>query len=303
MVKKVTSIKSKVPKFGGSIVALATPFTHGNLDEKKLRGLIEWHIKQGTHGIVPCGTTGESATLSHEEHERVVAITVDQVQGRIPVIAGTGSNSTMEAIRLTTNAWKCGADAALLINPYYNKPTQDGLYHHFKAVAESCEIPQILYNIPGRTAVNVAPQTVAKLSEIKNIIGVKEATGDLKQTTEMIQLCKPGFLVLSGEDVLNYPLLAIGAVGAISVLANLVPKPMSKMMEDWFSGNPKTAFDFHYKYFNLTNALFIETNPTPVKSAMAMMGKIEDDVRLPLYKMSDSNKKKLKQILESYGLI
>ena len=186
----VKKVKPKnIPKFGGSLVALVMPFRNEQVDEKALRDLIEWHISQGTHGIVPCGTTGESATLSHEEHERVVEIAVDQVKGRIPVVAGTGSNSTKEAIRLTMHAKKSGADAALLISPYYNKPTQEGLYQHFKTVAETVEIPLILYNIPGRTAVNILPQTVARLAEIHNIIGVKEAIGNLQQTSEMISLC------------------------------------------------------------------------------------------------------------------
>jgi 4-hydroxy-tetrahydrodipicolinate synthase len=293
----------KLPQFWGSMVAIVTPFRNGKVDEKALRNLIEWHITEGSHGIVPCGTTGESATLSHEEHEHVVDVTVDQVKGRIPVIAGTGSNSTKEAIRLTASAKKSGADAALLISPYYNRPSQEGLYHHFKAVAEAVDIPQILYNIPGRTAVNILPQTIARLAKIPNIIGVKEATGDLKQTTEMISLCPKDFLVLSGEDFLNLPLLAIGAKGSISVVANVVPKEMSKIMDAWFAGNPEPAIEFHYKYFVLTGALFLETNPAPVKTALAMMGKMTDEVRLPLYAMSDTNKKKLKHILKNDKLI
>lgn len=300
-VKKVTV--RKLPKFWGSMVAIVTPFRKGKVDEKVLRNLIEWQISQGTHGIVPCGTTGESATLSHEEHEHVVEVTVDQVRGRVPVIAGTGSNSTKEAIRLTASAKKSGADAALLISPYYNRPSQDGLYHHFKTVAESVDIPQILYNIPGRTAVNILPQTVTRLAKVRNIIGVKEATGDLKQATEMISLCPKNFLVLSGEDFLNLPLLAIGAKGSISVVANIVPKEMSKAMEAWFQGNPEPAIEFHYKYFVLTGALFLETNPVPVKTALAIMGKMTEEVRLPLYAMSEANKKKLKQILKDDKLV
>lgn len=303
MATKVTRTKTKIPRFGGSLVALVTPFKNSELDEASLRSLIDWHIKKGTHGIVPCGTTGESATLSHEEHERVIEITVEQVNGRVPVIAGSGSNSTKEAIRLTKFAQKAGADAALLINPYYNKPTQDGLYHHFKAVAESCDIPQVLYNIPSRTAVNVLPETIARLSEIKNIIGVKEATGNLVQATEMISLCRKGFLVLSGEDALNVPLLLIGASGSISVLANIIPDKMSQMMVEWFDGNVAKAREFHFKFYNLTQALFLETNPTPAKTAMAMMGMIEKDVRLPLFKMTDANQKKLSQVLKNYKLI
>jgi 4-hydroxy-tetrahydrodipicolinate synthase len=303
MATKVTRVKSKIPHFGGSLVALVTPFKNGELDETKLRSLIDWHIQKGTHGIVPCGTTGESATLSHEEHERVIEITVEQVNGRVPVIAGSGSNSTKEAIRLTKFAQKAGADAALLINPYYNKPTQDGLYHHFKAVAEACDIPQFVYNIPSRTAVNVMPETMAKLSEIKNIIGVKEATGNLVQATEMISLCRKGFIVLSGEDALNVPLLLIGASGSISVLTNIIPDKMSQMMEDWFDGKVDKARDFHYKYLRLIQALFLETNPTPVKTAMAMMGMIDQDVRLPLFKMTEANRKKLNQVLKEYKLV
>jgi len=302
--RKFPNLNANIPHFGGSLVAIVTPFTkEGELDEVKFRELIEWQVKEGTHGIVPCGTTGESATLSHEEHDRVMDITVDQVAGRVPVIVGTGSNSTREAIRLTRHAQQAGADAALLINPYYNRPTQEGLYQHFKAVAESCDIPQIVYNIPSRTAVNVLPDTMARLSEIKNIIGVKEATGNLIQTTEMISLVHKDFLVLSGEDALNMPLLAIGAKGAISVLTNVVPGDMSRMMVDWFNGNTQTALEMHYKYYRLTQALFCETNPTPVKAVLAMMGKINEDVRLPLVGLMDKNKMMLNNILKEYQLI
>jgi len=289
-------------KFSGSIVALITPFKDGKVDEKGLREVIEWHIASGIDGLVPCGTTGESATLSHEEHERVVEITIQSARGRIPVIAGTGSNSTKEAIRLTKSAKQAGADAALLISPYYNKPTQEGLYQHFKAISEAVDIPLFLYNIPGRTAVNILPTTIARIAELKNVIGVKEATGDLKQVAETIAACPKEFIILSGDDFTTLPLLAVGGQGVISVVANVVPKETAAMLDAWFSGNFEEARRLHYHLLPLTQAMFLETSPIPVKTALWLMGRIDSEMRLPLYQMSEPNLVKLKETLKKYKI-
>jgi 4-hydroxy-tetrahydrodipicolinate synthase len=293
-----------VQKFHGSIVAIVTPFKNDKVDEKKLRELIEFQVKNGTHGIVPCGTTGESPTLSTEEHEHVVEVCVDAVQGRVPVIAGTGSNSTAEAIVLTQHAAKAGADAALLVSPYYNRPTQEGLYRHFTAVAHSVNIPIILYNIPGRCAVNIEPATMARIAqECKNVIGVKEASGSLSQMAEVKRLCPKEFLLISGDDVLTLPLLSLGGVGIISVAANIIPQDIVKMIEAFNKGKVTEAQSLHYKMLPLVQSLFIETNPIPVKAAMKMMGLCSDEVRLPLCTMSETNSGKLKSALHDYGLI
>ncbi len=289
--------------FRGSMTAIVTPFKNGRLDEKAFKGLIEFQIKNGTNAIVPCGTTGESATLSYEEHERVVELTVELVNGRIPVIAGTGSNSTAETIMLTKHSKKAGADAALLITPYYNKPTQEGLYQHYKAVAEEVDIPIILYNVPGRTSVNMLPETVARLSEIKNIIGIKEATGNLQQVSDTIELARKGFIILSGDDFTTLPILSIGGHGVISVTSNIAPKDVSQMCVSFFAGDIEKARKLHYKLQPLHRAMFIETNPIPVKTALAMMGKIEDEFRLPLLKMGEENRKKLQKALSGCGII
>jgi 4-hydroxy-tetrahydrodipicolinate synthase len=252
---------------------------------------------------VPCGTTGESATLSYEEHERVVELVIEFANGRIPVIAGTGSNSTKETIMLTEHAKMAGADAALLITPYYNKPTQEGLYQHYKAVAEEVDIPLILYNVPGRTGVNMLPETVARLSEIKNIIGIKEATGNLQHVSDTIEMTRKGFIILSGDDFTTLPILAIGGHGVISVTSNIVPKDVSGMCSAFFDGNFEKARKLHYKLQPLHRAMFIETNPIPVKTALAFMGKIVEEFRLPLVKMGDANKKRLQKTLLDYGVI
>lgn len=288
----------------GAIVAIVTPFKDGNVDEDALKNLIEWQISAGTHGIVPCGTTGESATLSHEEHMRVVELTVAAVNGRVPVIAGTGSNSTDETIMLTKHAKKAGADAALVITPYYNKPTQEGLYQHFIKVADECKFPMILYNVPGRTSVNMLPQTVARCAENKYIIGIKEATGDLRQVANVIRLCPKGFIVLSGDDFTAMPTVAIGGKGVISVASNVMPKETAAMMNAALNGEIDKARDLHLKLFPLFDSLFIETNPVPAKTALALMGKIPSgEVRLPLCQMSDANQEKLKEVLKGYKLI
>jgi 4-hydroxy-tetrahydrodipicolinate synthase len=289
--------------FSGAIVAIVTPFKEGKVDERSLRELIEFQIKNGTDGIVPCGTTGESSTLSHEEHDRVIEIAIDAVKKRVPVIAGTGSNSTDEALRLTKHAYEAGADGALMVCPYYNRPTQEGLYQHFKIIAERVPIPIVPYNIPSRTGVNLMPETVARLAKISNIVGIKEASGSLKQMQDVISLCGEKFDVLSGDDFFTFPLLSIGGRGVISVVSNIVPADMAAMIDAFEAGDIKKAAKLHHKLVPLVDALFIETNPVPVKAALSMMGKISYDVRLPMYKMSDSNYEKLKAVMKNYGLI
>lgn len=289
--------------FQGSMVAIVTPFKDGRIDEKALARLIEWHIKEGTDAIIPCGTTGESATLDYEEHYRVIELTVKTVNKRIPVIAGTGANSTDETVMITKKARKLGADAALLVAPYYNKPTQEGLYQHYKMVAESLkDFPLILYNVPGRTAVNILPSTVARLAEIKNIVGIKEATGDMKQVSELIRLCGDKITVLSGDDFTTFTMYALGGKGSISVTANILPSDSAKMWDAWQKGDIKTARKLHYKMEPLNSAMFIETNPIPVKTALSLMGKIKEEFRLPLCSMTPANKEKLTKTLKDYGL-
>ena len=289
--------------FIGSIVAIITPFRNGKVDDRALCDLVEWQIANGTDGIVPCGTTGESATLTHEEHNRVIELTVKAVKGRVPVIAGTGSNSTDEAIALTRRAKDVGADAALLISPYYNKPTQEGLYQHHRAVAESVDLPQILYNIPGRTAVNLAPQTVARLAVIRNIVGIKEGSGSLAQVSDIIHLCGERITVLSGDDALTLPMLALGAKGVITVTANIAPAEMAGMVDAWAAGDSLKARQLHYKLYPLFQALFLETNPIPIKHAVALMGKATAELRLPLCPMAQENVDKLSRVMKDFGLI
>jgi 4-hydroxy-tetrahydrodipicolinate synthase len=289
--------------FRGSIVAIVTPFRNGKVDEKALGSLIEWHIKEGTNAIVPCGTTGESATLDYKEHFRVIRFTVEAVNNRVPVIAGTGANATDETIMITREAKKSGADAALLVSPYYNKPTQEGLYRHYKAVADAVKMPLILYNVPGRTAVNMLPSTVARHAEIKNIVGIKEATGDLKQVSEIIRLCGDRIDVISGDDFTTLPLMALGGQGVISVSANVAPKLVSQMCALWDQGKHEEARAVHFKLEPLNAAMFIETNPIPVKTALAMMGKIKEEFRLPLCEMAPANREKLKAVLKGMKLV
>lgn len=290
--------------FRGAIVALVTPFQNGRVDEAKIKELVEFHLENGTDGIVPCGTTGESPTLSTEEHEHVVEICIASVAGRVPVLAGTGSNSTAEAVTLTKHAAKSGADGALIVSPYYNKPTQKGLYLHFKAIAESVNIPIILYNIAGRTAVNIAPETMAQLAgDCKNIIGVKEASGSLDQMQMIKELCPENFLLLSGDDALTLPVLSIGGVGVISVVANIVPADVARLVKTFRAGNLEEARRIHYKLFPLVRAMFLETNPIPVKKAMELLGHCSGELRLPLCEMGDENLRKLKSALQKYGLL
>jgi 4-hydroxy-tetrahydrodipicolinate synthase len=289
--------------FKGSIVAIVTPFKDNKLDEQALKDLIEWHIAEGTNAIVPCGTTGESATLEYDEHYRVIELTIQTVNGRVPVIAGTGANSTSETIMMTVKAKDLGADGALLVVPYYNKPTQEGLYRHYKAVADAVDIPIVLYNVPGRTALNMLPQAVARLAEIKNIVAIKEASGNLAQVSEVIRLCGDKLTVLSGDDFTTFPLMTLGGKGTISVSANVAPKDLSAMCRELNEGNYDEARKLHFKLEPLNKGMFIETNPISVKTALSMMGKIEEEMRLPLCPMSADNKDKLKNIIKNYGLI
>ena len=295
--------------FRGSMVAIVTPFSAVSgkklvVNEKKLRELIDFQIKNGSTGIVPCGTTGESATLSFEEHDRVIEITIEQVKKRVPVIAGTGSNSTEEAIMLTKHAAKKGADASLQVSPYYNRPTQKGLYEHFKAIADSVDIPIILYNIASRTGVNIEPETLARLAhECKNIVGVKEASGNLDQMSRIKVLCPKSFDLISGDDSLTLPVLSIGGTGIISVVANIVPRDVADLVNEFEKGNIKKAKDLHFKLLPLIKAVFLETNPIPVKTAMGLLGMCAPDLRLPMCSMSQENLGKLKTALKDYGLL
>jgi 4-hydroxy-tetrahydrodipicolinate synthase len=289
--------------FEGSIVAIVTPFNNGKVDEKALEGLIEWHISEGTNAIVPCGTTGESSTLDYDEHYRVIEIAIKTVNKRVPVIAGTGANSTDETIMMTRKAREMGADGALLVTPYYNKPSQEGLYRHYTECAGAVDIPLVLYNVPGRTGVNMLPQTVARLMEKENIVAIKEATGDMKQVSEIIRLCGERLTVLSGDDFTTLTLMALGGKGAISVTANIAPKLVSDMCRMWKKGDLDEARKIHFKLEPLNGAMFIETNPVPVKTGLSMMDKIQEEFRLPLCSMSSANREKLKNILINQGVL
>jgi 4-hydroxy-tetrahydrodipicolinate synthase len=290
--------------FKGSIVAIVTPFKKdGAVDYGKLRELVEFQIEGGTDAIVPCGTTGESSTLDYEEHINVIKTVVEQVGKRVPVIAGTGSNSTAEAIDLTRKAKEVGADGALLVTPYYNKPTQEGLYLHYMAVANGVALPQILYNVPGRTGVNLLPETVARLAPHGNIVAIKEATGSLQQGSEVIALCGDQIDLLSGDDFITFPLMTCGAKGVISVLANIMPKTVANLVDAFFAGDLETARQLHLKTLKISNAMFIESNPVPVKTALELMGKASADVRLPLAPLSDVSKARLTTIMKEYNLI
>ncbi len=289
--------------FKGAITAIVTPFKNGQFDEAAYRELIEFQIEGGVHGIVPCGTTGESPTLSHAEHKRVVETCIDQVKKRVVVIAGSGSNSTAESLELTRHAQDAGADAALMITPYYNKPTQEGLYQHYKTVTAQTKIPIVVYNVPGRTSVNLLPETMARLADLPNIVGLKDATGDLKQGAKTLELCGDKITVLSGDDFTTLPLLAVGGMGVISVVSNAAPKDMADMCNAFFAADLARARELHYKMWPLTEAMFYETNPAPVKTALKLMGKITGEVRQPLWTMSETNENKLRQVMRRYGLI
>jgi 4-hydroxy-tetrahydrodipicolinate synthase len=289
--------------FQGAIVALVTPFKNGAIDEEGYRELIEFQIENGTSAIVPCGTTGESATLSFEEHHRVVEICIDAVNGRVPVIAGTGGNSTQEAIELTKHAKKAGADACLQVTPYYNKPTQEGLYLHFKHIAKEAGLPMVLYNIPGRTGVNMLPETVARLAELEEVVAIKEASGSISQIIEVILCVGDRVAVLSGDDNLTLPIMAVGGKGVISVVSNIVPRMVSDLCASYLKGDVEGARKQFLYLYPLCQAMFYETNPIPVKTALSMMGKISDELRLPLSSMSPANREKLRNVLIEYGII
>ena len=289
--------------FTGSMVALVTPFKDGKVDWQSLENLIEFHIQSGTRGIVPCGTTGESATLSHEEHDTVVKTVVNTVNKRVPVIAGTGSNSTAEAVRLTRAAEKAGADGALMISPYYNRPTQEGIYQHYRKVASEVGIPIIVYNIPGRTGSKIEPETLARMAEIDNIAGVKEATGSVDQAIDVIRLCGDRLAVYSGEDSLIFSLMALGGKGVISTVANVAPKQTAELAEACLKGDWEKGRALQFKLIPLIRSLFIETNPIPVKTALSLMGKCSGELRLPLTSMAEGNLKKLNQAMADFGLL
>ena len=290
--------------FAGAFTALVTPFVNGEIDEKRYRAFIEWQIQEGINGLVPCGTTGESATLSHAEHEKVIEICIDQAQKRVPVLAGAGSNNTEEAIRLTRFAKKAGADGALLITPYYNKPTQEGLYQHYKAVTEAVDFPIVLYNVPGRTGCNLLPSTVGRLAkDFSNIVGIKEATANLTQVSDVLEHCPKGFSVLSGDDFTVLPLLALGGKGVISVTSNIMPRKMAVLCQAFADGQLEKAKQLHFELMPLNRSMFIETNPIPVKTALAMMGKMEENFRLPLCPASANNREKLQEVLKQEGLL
>ena len=291
-------------RFQGSFVAMVTPFRSGTVDEAKLRELVEFHVAHGTDGLIPCGTTGESPTLSHDEHKRVVEVVLEAARGRIQVVAGTGSNSTAEAVDLTQHAERAGAAGALVVNPYYNRPTQEGLYRHFRAVAESVSIPIIVYNIQSRTAVNVETPTLERLArDVKNVAGVKEASGSLDQMSQVIAACGPDFSVLSGDDNVTLPLMAIGGHGVISVIANLLPRETAELVHAALDGDWKRARELHYRLFPMARAAFLETNPIPIKEAMAMAGMLEPEFRLPMCRMSEANRERLRAVLKTYGLV
>jgi 4-hydroxy-tetrahydrodipicolinate synthase len=289
--------------FEGIYTALITPFRDGEIDYPALAKLIERQVEGGVDGVVPCGSTGESATLSHEEHEQVIAFTVEKANKRLKVIAGTGSNSTRETIKLTKFAADHGADGALLIAPYYNKPTQDGLYAHFAAVAEGVALPQLVYNIPGRCAVNIAPETFGKLAKLENIVGAKESSGSMDQISQVIELCGPDFNVLSGDDSYTVPVLAVGGRGSISVISNLLPKPFGDLVRAGLKGDFVKAREKHYQLLPVIRALFLETNPICIKAALALTGLGSDELRLPMTRITDKSRVELKKTLEAAGVL
>ncbi|MFW8599936.1 4-hydroxy-tetrahydrodipicolinate synthase [Desulfobacterota bacterium M19] len=291
-------------EFKGAYTAIVTPFIDGALDEQGLTDLIEFQITGGINGIVPCGTTGESATLSHEEHHKVIELSIKTAKGRVPILAGSGSNSTAETIELTRYAKEAGADGSLMITPYYNRPSQEGLYQHFKAVAEAVNIPIVMYNVPSRTGVNMLPETVARCAEIDNIIGIKEATANLNQISEVIRLCPADFTVLSGDDFTSMATVAIGGKGVISVTSNVAPGDMANLMALALNGDFAAARKVHYRIFPLMQAMFYECNPVPAKKTLELMAKIKSgSPRLPLAPISAANLERLKNAAAAYGLI
>lgn len=289
--------------FTGVITALVTPFRNGAVDEEALRRLVDDQIAAGIHGLVPVGTTGESPTLDTDEHLRVIKIVIEQNKKRVPIIAGTGGNSTKEAILLSIEAKKLGADGMLQVTPYYNKPTQDGLFRHFQAIIAAAPLPTIVYNVPGRTGCDLLPDTAARLCEIKEVVAIKEATGNLQRASQIIAKCGDRLTVLSGDDATAFPLFCVGAKGVISVVSNVAPADFSGMWNAYAAGDLARARALHYKCFPLSENLFIEANPIPVKTALAMMGKIADEIRAPLYPMTGANREKIRQTLVDLNLI
>jgi 4-hydroxy-tetrahydrodipicolinate synthase len=291
-------------KIEGLYTAIITPFKgDGSLDEEGLAQNIRYQIKNKVAGIVPVGTTGESATLTEKEHKKVIQIAVEECRGKVQVLAGTGSNNTVEAIEYTKYAKDIGADAALMISPYYNKPTQEGVYQHYKKIAEAVDIPIILYTVPGRTMVNIEPETTKRLSEIPNIIGIKDAAGSLDQVTKELSMARKGFVVVSGEDSLNYPIIALGGKGAISVVSNVVPKEMGELVSAALKGEMEKAKEMHYRLYPLSKILFIETNPSPAKAAMNMMGMAAGEPRLPLVPVKKESEEKIRKVLQDLKLV
>jgi 4-hydroxy-tetrahydrodipicolinate synthase len=289
--------------FKGAFTALVTPFSGGQIDTQALRDHVDFQIEKGIDGLVPCGTTGEASTLSHDEHVEVVRITVEHAAGRVPVIAGSGSNSTAEALELTKRVKETGANAGLMITPYYNKPTQEGLFQHFSTIAEKVDIPIILYNVPGRTGINMLPDTVARLAAVPNIVGLKDAAADLKQTSYTRQLVPDDFVILSGEDTLVYPLMAVGASGVISVTSNILPGEIAELCRRFLEGNMARAAELHHRLLPMCDAMFVETNPIPIKAALAMMGRIKNELRLPLVPISDKGAETVRTAITDFGLI
>ena len=295
-------MSGKGEQFAGLTVALVTPFRDGAVDEQALRRLVDFHVESGTDCISPCGTTGESPTLWHEEHERVISVVCEQAAGRIKVMAGTGSNSTSEAIRLTKFAQKAGADGALMVAPYYNKPTQEGFYRHYKAVADEVDLPIVLYNIPGRTGANMEPETIARIAECKNVVAVKESTGSIDQASAILTLSD--LTLLSGDDSLTLALMAVGGSGVVSVAGNIVPQDVKAMVDAFASGRVAEAQQWHRKLFPLCRDLLgLASNPIPVKAAMRMLGRDTGEVRLPLVPLAGRQRERLSETLRSYGLL
>ena len=290
--------------FSGVMTAIVTPFRDGKVDEEAFRRLIDWQIEEGVNGLVPVGTTGESATLSHEEHRQVIEICVDQVKGRVKVLAGAGSNNTIEAIQLTEFAKKAGADGALLITPYYNKPTQEGLYQHYAAVAKAVDLPIVPYNVPGRTGCNMLPETIGRLArDFSNIVGIKEATADLIHVSDLVEQCPEGFQILSGDDFTVLPHIAVGGCGVISVTANVAPKLMADLCKATLAGDMDEARRLHFKLMPINRAMFLETNPIPVKTAVCMMRGLDLEFRLPMVPLMPDNLEKLTKILNDCDLL
>jgi len=289
--------------FHGAFSALITPFRDGAVDERALRELVEWQIQSGVDGLVPCGSTGESATLTHAEHDQVIKLVIEQTRRRVPVIAGTGSNWTAEAIRLTTFARECGADGALLISPYYNKPTQDGIYKHYKMIGASVDLPLIVYNIPGRTGSNIMPETFARMCDIRQVVGIKEASGSMDQCSDILKLCGNRLTMLSGDDSLTLPLMAMGASGVISVVTNVMPREMHDLAAAALARDFARARQIHFQMLPLLRALFTETNPIPIKQACAFMGKCTNEMRMPLLPMTAGAADRLQAVMKELRLV